>query len=506
MPTLKLYLLLGLCFISTYTFSQIDQKMYSIEELHEDWDIFRNELETMHAGLYIYTSKAKMNAAFDSIKTMLNRPMLAAEFYTYMAKMNAFIQNGHTVIRPSAVFDKYVATKAPIMPIDVHWHGDSLFVLRNMTEQPALAPGTYIKTINGKDAWSTFLDIAQHWNRDGVNSSFPKGIVARAFPEIYANSRGFPEQFVFTIIDQTGQQQAIQVDPISADIRNKIRTERYGEIKHYWDKSQGEALSLHFEGDIAVLTLRHCGNTDVREFLKTIRAQYHRIFKEINASGVQNLVIDIRNNPGGNEKPTVHLMRHLTSTPFYLYQDDYLINRKLSAYYDAPRWLYNSLGGIILNKHDDGTYRANWLASILYGKNKPELHQPSPLQFKGQIYTLTNYATFSAAGYLASMLEQHTNSIFIGEEPGGNANECVAGESFDLVLPNTQNRVLMQIVHSNIMVDRENNGHGVEPHYPLRPSVAQIHHGLDPEMALVKRLVRDQQNSPNSKEILTKKK
>ncbi|MEO0341472.1 MAG: S41 family peptidase [Bacteroidota bacterium] len=199
-------------------------------------------------------------------------------------------------------------------------------------------------------------------------------------------------------------------------------------------------------------------------------------------------------------------MSHLTDQPFYLYEGDYLINRKLSKYYDAPVWYYNTLGGIILNKQDDGTYRANWLATVLYGKNKPVVHQPSDIQFKGQVYTLTNYASFSAAGYLASMLQQHTNSIFVGEEPGGNANECVAGEAFDLILPKTKNRVLMQIVHSNIKVDRENNGHGVEPHYPIRPSVAQIQHDIDPEMDLVKRLVSGEKTGPSTKEIVSKDK
>ncbi|MEL7423780.1 MAG: S41 family peptidase [Bacteroidota bacterium] len=480
------------CFILSVSsvFGQVDQRVYTVAELHEDWDIFRHELETMHPGLNLYTSKTAMDATFDRVKASINHPMTAAEFYPYLAQMNPYIKNGHTVIRPSAAFDEYVATKAPILPLDVHWHGDSLFVLRNMTNEMALEPGTYLRSINGKDAWTEFMDIAGNWNRDGENTSFPKGIIARAFAEIYANFRGFPEQFDLEIVDAQGQTQQLNIAPMPADERAAIRTERYGEVYHYWDKSQGDALTLHFEENLAIITLRHCGNTDVREFMKTIKGQYRRIFKEIIASGVQNLVIDIRNNPGGNQWPTIYLMRHLAKQPFYLYQQDYLIGRTLSEYYDAPRFWYNTLGSIILSKNEDGTYYANWLAGVLYGKHRPKLRQPSDLQFNGQVYTLTNYATFSAGGYLAGMLEQHTNSIFIGEEPGGNANECIAGESFDLVLPNTKNRVLMQIVHSKIVVDRENNGHGVEPDYPVRPTATQLHSGVDPEMDLVRSLIQ----------------
>lgn len=499
--------LLTCLFFSVTLFGQIDTKVYSLAELHEDWDIFRQEFETMHPGLYLYTPKVEMDAAFDRIKMMIDRPMTAAEFYPYMAKMNPYIKNGHTVIRPSATFDGYVATKAPIFPLDVHWHGDSLYILRNMTDEQALEPGTYIRSINGKDAWGEFMDIARHWNRDGANTSFPKGIVARAFAEIYANFRGFPEQFELTVVDPQGNVQNLIVGAMPADVRGAIRTKRYGEVYHYWDKSQGgDALTLHFEDEVAVITLRHCGNTDVRKFMSTITGQYRRIFEEVIAAGAEHLVIDIRNNPGGNHLPTIHLMRHLTDQPFYLYQDDYLITRKLSPYYDAPVFMYNTLGSVVLSKNEDDSYSANWLAGVIYGKYKPRLNQPSPLQFKGQIYTLTNYASFSAGGYLASMLEQHTNSIFIGEEPGGNANECVAGEQFDLILPNTKNRVLMQIVHSKIVVDRENNGHGVEPDYPVRPTVAEIHNGVDPEMQLVKQLVRSEQEGLRTSDVLVDRK
>lgn len=469
--------------------AQVDQTKYSIEELHEDWDIFRSELERMHAGLYIYTDTAEMDAAFNAVKSQINRPMTAAEFYPYMAKMNAYIQNGHTVIRPSEKFDEYVANKAPIFPLDIHWHGDSLFVLRNMTDEKALEPGSYISKINGQDAWQVFSDIASQWNRDGANTSFPRGIVARAFAEIYANFRGFPEMFELEITDSQGTTHQVSIAPIPADVRNELRTEKYGEVKYYWDKSEGDALTLHFEDDIAVLTLRHCGNTDVRKFMKSIKAQYRKIFKEIEASGAEHLIIDIRNNPGGNEKPTIHLLRHLTDQPFFVYASNYIVGRKINKYYKAPRWYYNALGGLVLKKKADQSYETNWLGNLIYGKLQGKKNQPAAEQFKGQIYTLTNYATFSAGGYLASMLREHTNSIFIGEEPGGNAIECVAGQYFDLVLLNTQNRVLMQIVHSSITVSHENNGHGVQPDYPIRPTVQQLVNGEDPEVEKVKALI-----------------
>lgn len=505
MKTIQNLTFLFLFLFTTHLLAQPDKTVYSVEALHEDWDVFRQELESMHAGLYIYTPQAEMDAAFDHIKSMINRPMTAPEFYPYLATMNPYIKNGHTVIRPSAAFDEYVATQAPILPLDVHWKDDRLYILRNMTDEEALEPGSYLQAINGKDAWNEFTDISGHWNRDGQNTSFPRGIVARAFAEIYANFRGFPQKFELTVVDAQGEVKQVTVDAMPADLRKQKRTERYGEFYPYWDKSQGDALTLEFEDNLAIIKLKHCGNTDVRKFMQTIKGQYRKIFTAIIESGVENLVIDIRNNPGGNQYPTIHLMRHLTDEAFQLYDEDYLIGKNLSKHYDAPRFLYNTLGSLILKKNEDGTYATNDLARIIYGASEPKLEQPSPLQFKGQIYTLTNYASFSAAGYLASMLEQHTNSIFIGEEPGGNANECVAGEAFDLVLPNTQNRVLMQLVHSKIIVDRENNGHGVQPDYPVRPSVAQISGGIDPEMDKVRQLIKNQPTQPSNEVVADEK-
>ena len=64
----------------------------------------------------------------------------------------------------------------------------------------------------------------------------------------------------------------------------------------------------------------------------------------------------------------------------------------------------------------------------------------------------------------------------------------------------------MQIVHSKIVVDRVNNGHGVEPDFPVRPTVAQIHAGVDPEMQTVRDLIRNQaETSDLQRELVDRK-
>jgi hypothetical protein len=56
-------------------------RIYSVEELQEDFRALRRDIEKRQPNLYVYTPKARMDFVFDSIYATIDHPMDFYEFY-----------------------------------------------------------------------------------------------------------------------------------------------------------------------------------------------------------------------------------------------------------------------------------------------------------------------------------------------------------------------------------------------------------------------------------------
>src|ERR1043165_5441959 len=92
---------------------------FTREQLREDFQIARRALEEGHSGIYRYTSKAELDAAFDRAEASLDRPMDAYEFFRVMAPTVARIKCGHTSIALPADIRQELNTRAPALPLQV---------------------------------------------------------------------------------------------------------------------------------------------------------------------------------------------------------------------------------------------------------------------------------------------------------------------------------------------------------------------------------------------------
>ncbi|HWW60328.1 MAG TPA: hypothetical protein VN181_03080, partial [Thermoanaerobaculia bacterium] len=89
-------------------------------ELKEDLHILRQTFEDAHAGLYRYTPKAELDAAFDAVEAQLDRPMQELEFYRLLAPLIDRIHDGHTGLSPSRDTLRRLA-RAKVFPLDVRY-------------------------------------------------------------------------------------------------------------------------------------------------------------------------------------------------------------------------------------------------------------------------------------------------------------------------------------------------------------------------------------------------
>lgn len=123
MKKINLFLLF-IIFYSNTSFAQSDTiftKVFSVEELHEDLNYWRDRLEKKLPILYLYKSKSEVDHKFDSIHNAIDHPMNELEFYKMLTPLTSYIQDGHNSIIPSEPVMEKLRNCNDLFPLDARW-------------------------------------------------------------------------------------------------------------------------------------------------------------------------------------------------------------------------------------------------------------------------------------------------------------------------------------------------------------------------------------------------
>jgi hypothetical protein len=123
---------------------------YPKEKLQEDYHLFRDILQDAHPSLYWYNSKDSLDYYFDYGYRHINDSMTEPQFRTILSYVIAKIDCGHTSIRFSKKYAKYIDTaRKAEFPLGIKFWGDSAVVYINTNRQDSiLKRGTVITAIN----------------------------------------------------------------------------------------------------------------------------------------------------------------------------------------------------------------------------------------------------------------------------------------------------------------------------------------------------------------------
>jgi C-terminal processing protease CtpA/Prc len=272
--------------------------------------------------------------------------------------------------------------------------------------------------------------------------------------------------------------ESLTLKEIEANSRRRYEPTKEAETKN---------IALHFSGDgIPLLKIKEFA--DWRDSGKRIRFSkaLKKVFQEIDSSRYQNLIIDLRDNDGGDEKYSLLLFSYLTDIPFTGYrQIDFRTTRFSFRKLSSTSWIQYMLLKTMLNhkKVNDSTY-------LLTNDRATSMHVPNRNSFKGRIYVLINRGTFSAASDFAALVHSHKRATFVGEETGGSYLGNTSNYSFVITLPNTKIRLNIPIARyqTNVMQNYV-FGRGTIPDHAIQYSIEDVLQGSDREMEATLRLI-----------------
>jgi len=459
------------------------EKKYSVEQLKQDFAIFRNALEDGHAGLYRYTPKQELDKQFDDISKNLGQPLTEIEFYRLLVPLIASINDGHTGISLSSSSAKYAETLPVMFPFNLRFVGGKAYLFRNYSDEKEVIMGSELISINGYPASEIIEKMLPLIPSDAhiQTSKFRKLERTTYFGTLYNLVFGQREDYSLNYQEyETENIKTLEVKGISSKDVNRIFEERYPEAA-----KPEPPISLEYEDNAAVLTINTFGSgayqkadIDYPLFLK-------KTFKELEEKGVKHLIIDLRNNGGGDDLYSRLPVSYLMGKP-YPYYKHLRMNKKqypFLEYTDVPPER---------RKLPEERYRPNEEGTFdLLGHPNLGTHKPMEPTFKEKVYVLISGRSFSGAGECTSIIHYHKKAVFIGEECGAGYYGNTSGFMPTLTLPNTKIKVRIPMLRYTMAVSDYPPDRGIIPDYPVSPTIADLLEDRDTVMDFTLKLIEN---------------
>jgi C-terminal processing protease CtpA/Prc len=470
-----------------YTFNQ----KYSATQIKEDIVLLKKILEANHPSLYWYTTKDSIDYYFAKTLVGITDSLTETQAKNKIASIVSHIKCGHTSVRFSKQFtDLAEKNRYPQFPLSIKTWKDSMVVLgRYNREDSALQRGTILTSINGRKPKEMLDRFFQFMSTDGNATNFKSQVLSNNFPAWHRNIFGADSVYNIAYIDSLNQEKSITIKAFSPkiDTTKKKLDSTKAMVKQTPPKpsrkevKQAKLLSyrsMNIDTSINTAYMR------LATFSKgKLRAFFRKSFKELKEKRVPSLVIDLRENGGGNVQLSTLLTTYLKSTDYRIGDTVAAISRKFEYKKYIKDWFgYWFIMNLTASKMDDGLIHNRFFESHSFSP-KTNLH------FNGNIYIVQGGYTFSAATMFASSLKGQTNVTLVGEETGGGYYGNSAMHLPTIILPNTKIKVGLPI-YKLVMDKNRPKGNGIKPDIETQPSSNAIKKGIDLKMNEIRKLIK----------------
>jgi hypothetical protein len=454
---------------------------YNPKQLQEDYSIFRKALETTYPSLYRFTDSSIMSKYLDDNFKLLNHPESETEFYKLIATTCAKVNDEHLIPTPSKNYYLSLENIRHYFPFSFKIIDKRFYVLKTAQANSPIPAGSEILSINGKSVEEIQNILLPTIPSDGYIQTF--NIRHLEDYSMTEEENLFDLNYPIFIADTDAYR--IEFLDASDKSKKKIATVAGLDYKSYkkffYSRIKFEApLEFRYlKKNIAYLRISSFLKWHRERFKQNFCTLYDSIFKELNVKHTKNLILDLRNNEGGDgtgEK----LLTYLLTKPYKHFESAEV---KFVGYPPIANYLENGKDLFFADSLVDKTTTGLYRIKKKYYKDMSllDIQQPDIHNFKGNLYVLINGASGSMASVVASFLKGNGRGIFIGEESGGTMEGNTSHRSASLVLPNTKIRVGIPFVKTtNAVVFTK--GRGVNPDYEVNPKIDDILKGIDTEL------------------------
>jgi hypothetical protein len=448
-------------------------KKFEATQLRQDFLLLRRALEEAHPGLYHYSDKTMIEAAFVTASNSLNKQMTEREFYGIVTSLLSSVKDGHTKNLPSEACVDYLSTKAKLFPLKLRFLKQRAYVVAGPDNR--VPRGSELLSINGRTIEYLVAEIFGHLVADGDIKTGKYWELNDRFALYYYLFIAQTETFRISYRDQFNLLRQSSVSAITDTEAKRLANP----LSDSADDKKPLRLSFLAETDTALLTIKSFSANEIEDANEDYPKFLENCFRELEAKKIRQLVIDLRGNDGGRDSYGSLLFSYLTDQPFRYYDH-------LETSTDKISFLQYTNATATFNKMFDGYAVPLGNRRFRVNDNRHpnlSLQQPQANHFSGRIWFLVNGQCFSTTAEFCSIAHYHRRGTFVGEEVGGNYFGNTSGTFLLLTLPNTGIRILIPLVSYALAVSGyPYQRRGLMPDYNVQPTIQDVLKRTDTEL------------------------
>ena len=399
-------------FFLFFYFNVQAQETFSKKQLLEDMAYLKTTLENAHYNLYAHTTKKEFDHNFEVVKGTIKKDSFnRLEAVSLFQKVISKVNNGHTEIGfPGKSYGAFAYGGGTIFPLEIAFEDDRALVRKNWSDDDNIRIGSEIVDINGETIDEVLSKIYPQISAERPYFKKAK-IELYSLPRLYWQVYGEVTDFKVNILSD-GHITTHYLKAVDVIEGYEMKRKELFESK----------MKLEFMGESAYLNPGAFGG-DEEKYRQFIDSSFIKV-KEMNS---KNLILDFRNNPGGNDSFSDYLVCYIATEPFAW--SSHFSLRTSKALKEHTR------------KNNDTTKA--YFKAILHHKNGTVYdyplgtYQPQPMKkrFRGKIYVLVNRQSHSQSAVTAAQIQDYGFGTIVGEETG--EYPTLYASQFQFQLPNT---------------------------------------------------------------------
>ena len=397
---------------STQLFSQ----KFSKQEVLQDLEYLEQSLEQTHYDLFAYTSQEEFSRNTAQVRAAVKQDSISfLQAVNLSQRIISAANTGHAEIDfPVSSYIEHARKGGKLFPLELALEKGKALIRQNFSDNPKLSKGAEVLSINGKSMESILESIYPQLSAERLRLKNAK-LEFWSFPRLYWQVFGAQETYDVEVRDPEGAH-SYAVAGIT--------------VMEFEEKRQGEILTTNrefrFFEDIAYLnpgpfsSAEENGEAMFKIFIDSAFAELKKRDSEV-------LIIDLRNNSGGHNAYSDHLVSYFADKPFkwhssFSLKTSEILKEQTRKYNDTTEKYFKR----ILDEPSGSIYDYSY-----------EAYQPmeEDKRFKGTVYVLINRQTYSMAAVTAALVQDYGFAEIVGEETGDLPS--LHASQFSYTLPNT---------------------------------------------------------------------
>lgn len=428
------------------------------ESLRADFDHLYRGLEAAHFDLYAHRSRSQYDAEYRRVRAELTRPLTADQARVRFQRFAAYGRVAHaTFADVSKAFLLFLERGGRSWSVDVRLDRGEVYVAR---AHAGLERGDRLVTLDGEPIGEVRARLAAHVSAD--NDRLADSLLERAFPLLVWLEYGERSRFVLEVERAGGVR---KTHDVAAQTRAEARTSSGSQSGFQLDPMERVAqvlpggIAYLRPGPFIELERGDAGMYDNRDFVKFVDGAFQRFLAE----RCHVLIVDLRNNPGGDHSFSDPMISWFADQPFAFAKRFEVRSSPQAAASNRARLeanpsLRGGISGVLAQRYEETPPGETFEIAL------PPAAPRKGRRFTGSVYALIDRYSYSNAVNVAAVIQDYGFGTVVGEKTADLATTFGAMESFRL--PHT----------------------GLQVHFPkariVRPSGALEPDGVTPDLPI----------------------